>query len=229
MKHAHHDRRKPSLETAGAYTCPMHPEVHDPGPGTCPKCGMALEAELAAPATKTEWTCPMHPEIVRDAAGSCPICGMALEPRSATVESEPNPEYLDMRRRFWISAPLALATLVLAMGEMIPGDPLGRWLSVNTRLYLQMALATPVAVWAAWPFYQRAVMSVVNRSLNMFTLIGLGVGVGYVYSVVATLAPTILPPAFRNHAGQRPRVLRSGRRHHRIGPDRAGARTEGSR
>ncbi|NIM61109.1 MAG: heavy metal translocating P-type ATPase [Acidobacteria bacterium] len=165
---------------------------------------MALEPVVPTTVTKTEWTCPMHPEIVRDAPGSCPKCGMALEPRTATVESGPDPEYLDMRRRFWISAPLALATLVLAMGEMIPGDPLGRWLSVGTRLYLQMILATPVAVWAAWPFYQRAVLSVVHRSLNMFTLIGLGVAVGYVYSVVAALAPGILPPAFRGHGGAVP-------------------------
>ncbi len=109
-----------------------------------------------------------------------------------------------MRRRFWISVPLALATLVVAMGEMIPGDPMGRWLSVRTRVFLQMALATPVAVWAAWPFYQRAVSSVVNRSLNMFTLIGLGVAVGYAYSVVAALMPGLMPPAFQSHGGTVP-------------------------
>ena len=148
-----------------------------------------------------DYTCPMHPEVHNSGPGTCPKCGMALEPSVATVESEPNPEYRDMLRRFWVSLPLALATLVLAMGEMIPGDPLGRWLSIEMRLYLQMAFATPVAVWAAWPFYQRAVMSVANRSLNMFTLIGLGVAVGYGYSVVATLAPGILSPAFRNHGG----------------------------
>ncbi len=161
-------------------------------------------ARSATVPANAEWTCPMHPEIVRDAPGSCPKCGMALEPRTATVDPGPDPEYLDMRRRFWISTPLALATLLLAMGEMIPGDPLGRWLPVGTRLYLQMILATPVAVWAAWPFYQRAVQSVVHRSLNMFTLIGLGVAVGYVYSVVAALAPGILPPAFRGHGGAVP-------------------------
>jgi Cu+-exporting ATPase len=129
---------------------------------------------------------------------------MALEPRAGTVESGPNPEYVDMRRRFRISVPLALATLVLAMGEMIPGDPMGRWLSVRARIFLQMALATPVAVWAAWPFYRRAVSSIGNRSPNMFTLIGLGVGVGYAYSLVAALIPGVLPPAFRGHGGTAP-------------------------
>ncbi len=182
----------------------MHPEVRAPAAGSCPKCGMALEPEVPAAPPATEWTCPMHPEVIRDAPGQCPICGMALEPRSGVVEPGPNPEYVDMRRRFWVSVPLALATLVLAMGEMIPGDPLGQWLSVRTRVFLQMALATPVAVWAAWPFYQRAVLSVVNRSLNMFTLIGLGVGAGYVYSVVAALMPDLLPPAFRGNGGTVP-------------------------
>jgi Cu+-exporting ATPase len=186
------------------WICLMDPEVESDAPGACPKCGMALEpAAPTAPATKTEWTCPMHPEIVRDEPGSCPICGMALEPRTVEVEAGPNPEYLDMRRRFWIATPLALATLALAMGEMIPGDPLGRWLSSSTRTWLQLLLATPVAVWAAWPFYQRAVVSVRNRNLNMFTLIGLGVFVAYGYSVFATLAPGLLPHTFR-HGGAVP-------------------------
>ena len=103
----------------------MHPEVESDRPGACPKCGMALEPVMPAPlATKTEWTCPMHPEIVRDAPGSCPICGMALEPRVATLEEGPSQEYLDMRRRFWVSVPLALGTLVLVMGDaFLPGTP----------------------------------------------------------------------------------------------------------
>ena len=183
------------------WICPMDPEVESDAPGACPKCGMALEPALpAAPATKTEWTCPMHPEVVREEPGACPLCGMALEPRTVDVEEGPNPEYLDMRRRFWISVPLAAATLVLAMGEMIPGDPLGRWLSPQLRLWLQLAFATPVATWAAWPFYQRAVASVVNRSLNMFTLIGLGVGVAYGFSLFALLFPALLPHTMRHGA-----------------------------
>ncbi len=157
-----------------------------------------------SPERQGAYTCPMHPEVIQDTPGQCPICGMALEPRSGAVELGPNPEYLDMRRRFWVSVPLALAILVLAMGEMIPGDPLEHWISLRTRVLVQMALATPVATWAAWPFYQRAVLSVVHRRLNMFTLIGLGVGVGYVYSVAAALMPELLPPAFHGHGGAVP-------------------------
>jgi len=192
----------PAAVPAGTkWVCPMDPEVESDVPAPCPKCGMALEPALPqAPATKTEWTCPMHPEIVRDAPGACPKCGMALEPRAVEIEEGPNPEYLDMKRRFWISVPLAAATLVLAMGEMIPGDPLGRLLSPQLRLWLQLALATPVAVWAAWPFYQRAVASVVNRSLNMFTLIGLGIFVAYGFSLFATLLPGLLPHTMRHGA-----------------------------
>ncbi|HUP25486.1 MAG TPA: heavy metal translocating P-type ATPase [Thermoanaerobaculia bacterium] len=202
----------PAAGTADApagtkWICPMDPEVESDRPGVCPKCGMALEPDMpSVPATRTEWTCPMHPEIVREEPGSCPICGMALEPRTVQVEEAPNPEYVDMKRRLWISTPLALATLVIAMGEMIPGDPLGRWLSPQLRIWLQLALATPVATWAAWPFYQRAFRSVVNRSLNMFTLIGLGVGVAYGYSLFAAFFPGLLPPTMRHggHGGTVP-------------------------
>ncbi len=191
---------EPAEVPAGTkWICPMDPEVESDHAGACPKCGMALEPALpAAPATKTEWTCPMHPEVVRDAPGDCPICGMALEPRTVEVEAGPNPEYLDMRRRFRVAVPLAAATLALAMGEMIPGDPLGRLLSPGTRLWLQLAFATPVATWAAWPFYQRAVASIRNRSLNMFTLIGLGVGVAFGYSLFATFLPGLLPHTMRH-------------------------------
>jgi Cu+-exporting ATPase len=188
------------------WICPMDPEVESDRPGACPKCGMALEPEMpAAPAVRVEWTCPMHPEIVRDQPGSCPICGMALEPRTVAAEEPPNPEYVDMKRRFWISVPLSLATLVLAMGEMIPGDPLAPSLSPQLRVWLQLVFATPVAAWAAWPFYVRAVRSVVNRSLNMFTLIGLGVGVAYGYSLFATFFPQLLPQTVRGgHGGMAP-------------------------
>ena len=151
----------------------------------------------------SKYTCPMHPEIVRDGPGACPICGMALEPRAVELDAGPNPELVDMSRRFWISVPLAAATLVLAMGEMIPGDPLGRLLSPTLRLWLQLAFATPVATWAAWPFYERAVASVVHRSLNMFTLIGLGIAVAYGFSLVALLLPGLLPHTMR-HGGTVP-------------------------
>jgi len=148
----------------------------------------------------TKWICPMDPEVESERPGACPVCGMALEPELVTLEEGPNPEYLDMKRRFWISLPLAAVTLVLAMGEMIPGDPLGRWFSPQLRLWLQLLMATPVAVWAAWPFYERAVVSVKNRSLNMFTLIGLGVGVAYGYSLVAAFFPHLLPHTMRHGA-----------------------------
>jgi P-type Cu+ transporter len=170
-------RGAPEGPVSSKYICPMDPEVESDRPGACPKCGMALEPAVpVAPATKTEWTCPMHPEIVRDAPGSCPICGMALEPRTVTVEEGPNPSYVDMTRRFWVSVPLALGTLVLVMGDaLLPGTPIADLVSPRWRVLLELLLATPVCTWAAWPFYVRAVASVRNRSLNMFTLIGLGV------------------------------------------------------
>ncbi|MEO8274828.1 MAG: heavy metal translocating P-type ATPase, partial [Thermoanaerobaculia bacterium] len=183
------------------WICPMDPEVSSARAGACPKCGMALEPEMpAALESRSEWTCPMHPEIVRAVPGSCPICGMALELRTVTAEEGPNPEYVDMKRRFWISVPLAAATMVLTMG-MVVGLDFGHWLSPALQNWLELALATPVCVWAAWPFFVRAVVSVKNRSLNMFTLIGLGVAVSYLYSVVATIFPRIFPVAFREADG----------------------------
>jgi len=163
---------------------------------------MALEPVTPdRPAGRTEWVCPMHPEIVRDRPGSCPKCGMALEPREASAEDEENPELVDMTRRFWVSVALALPVLILAMGEHIPGWPLRRLVSARAMQWIQLALATPVVLWGGWPFFVRGWRSVVNRSLNMFTLIGLGVAVAYLYSLVATLAPGMFPAAFRGDAG----------------------------
>ena len=153
-------------------------------------------AEPATPGT-VEYTCPMHPEIVRDAPGSCPICGMALEPRMPTLEAGPDPELVDMTRRFWVAAALTLPLLVITMGEMI-GFAI---VSGQTRVWAELALALPVCTWAAWPFYQRFAASLKHRSLNMFTLIGLGVGVAFGYSVIAAVAPSIFPEAFRNADG----------------------------
>ena len=183
------------------YVCPMDPEVRQKGPGACPKCGMALEPEMvSAPATKTEWTCPMHPEIVRDAPGSCPICGMALEPRTVTLEEE-NPELKDMTRRFWVSTALTVPLVIFAMLRHLPGVDFLPHTLMTWASWIELALATPVVLWGGWPFFERAWASVVNRHLNMFTLIGLGVSVAYVYSVVATLFPQIFPASFRDHAG----------------------------
>ena len=184
------------------YTCPMHPEVRQIGPGSCPDCGMALEpATVQGPRRKTEYTCPMHPELVQDGPGTCPKCGMALEPRTITLEDEEEPELVDFRRRFRVGLPLAAVTLVLAMGDHIPGNPVNDWLSATVSTWIQLLLATPVVLWSGWPFFQRAWASVLHRSPNMFTLIGMGVGAAYGYSLVAALAPGLFPASFRMAGG----------------------------
>jgi Cu+-exporting ATPase len=167
---------------------------------------MALEPESPVlPATKTEYTCPMHPEIVRPGPGHCPICGMALEPRTVTLGEEENPELRDMTRRFWVSTALTVPLLAIAMGSMLSPHAFmsAPW---NWGLpWLELLLATPVVLWGGWPFFQRGWASIVNRSTNMFTLIAMGTGVAYLYSVVATLFPGIFPPSFRS-MGDRPDV-----------------------
>ncbi len=183
------------------YTCPMDPEVRQIGPGPCPKCGMALEPVSAAPLTKTEWTCPMHPEVVRDEPGSCPICGMALEPRTVTLE-ERNPELEDMTRRFRWSLVLTAPILAFMVSDLLPGQALQHALPAAAMTWTQFLLATPVVLWGGWPFFVRGWASVVNRHLNMFTLIALGVGAAYGFSVVATLAPGLFPASFHTHGGQ---------------------------
>jgi Cu+-exporting ATPase len=149
----------------------------------------------------TEWTCPMHPEIVRSEPGSCPICGMALEPKTISLADEANPELDDMTQRFRVSVALTLPTLLIAMGEMLPGAA-SRVVPASATNWIQLALATPVVLWGGWPFFVRGWQSIVNRSLNMFTLIALGVGVAWVYSSIATIAPGLFPPSFRMHTGQ---------------------------
>jgi Cu+-exporting ATPase len=192
----------PSRGTEAAdFTCPMHPDVHQKGAGSCPKCGMALEpSTVAPPETKTEYTCPMHPEIVRDQPGPCPICGMALEPRTVTMESR-NPELQDMTRRFWIALGLSAPILLFMLADFIPGVSHHHLGESKLVQWLEFALATPVVLWAGWPLFARGWASVVNRSLNMFTLIALGAGAAYVYSVIATIVPSIFPPSFRSAAG----------------------------
>lgn len=195
------------------YICPMCPEVQQVGPGPCPKCGMALEPESpAGAATRIEYTCPMHPEIVRAELGSCPICGMALEPRTIAIEEE-NPELHNMTRRFWISLWLTVPLLAIAMSSMLwPSALMGGnfvehgdhavvtpWNSILP--WLELILATPVVLWCGWPFFERGWTSIVNRSTNMFTLIAMGTGVAYLYSVVATVFPQIFPASFRSSPG----------------------------
>jgi Cu+-exporting ATPase len=187
------------------YTCPMHPEVREPKTGSCPKCGMSLEpATVTAPKEKVEYTCPMHPQIIRDAPGFCPICGMALEPRIITLDEEENHELKDMRRRFWVSVALSLPLLVIGVSEFIPGSPVARLVPTEALPWIQLALASPVVLWGGRPFFVRFWQSIVNRSLNMFTLIGLGVAVAYVYSLIAALLPQIFPASFRDEMGNVP-------------------------
>jgi len=184
------------------YTCPMHPEVRQAGPGSCPKCGMGLEpAGPVMPAVRTVWTCPMHPEVMAEAPGNCPICGMSLEARTVSVEEEENPELVDMRRRFWVSAAITAPLFLVAMAHLLPGRPLERLFSPGRLAWIELALATPVVLWGGWPFFVRGWQSIVHRSLNMFTLIGLGVGVAYLYSLVAALFPGIFPASFRGESG----------------------------
>ena len=191
-------------EKSAVYTCPMHPEIKQPGPGACPKCGMALElVQPSIPAVKTEWTCPMHPEIVRDAPGSCPICGMALEPKTITAGEEENPELVDMTRRFKVSVVLTAPLVLIAMRHYIPGlSIIDRIIPAGVMKWMELVLATPVVLWGAWPFFVRGWQSVVTWNPNMFTLIGLGVGVAYVYSLVAALFPRLFPESFRGESGE---------------------------
>jgi len=184
------------------YTCPMHPEVRLENPGNCPKCGMALEEVVdIAPEIRTEYVCPMHPEIIRSEPGTCPKCGMALELRDISGEEEENHELTDMTRRFWVSTALSIPVFILAMThDMMPGlivgDFLTHWLQ-----WIEFALATPVVLWGGWPFFQRGWRSVITGNLNMFTLIALGIGVAWGYSVTATVVPGIFPPTLRNSNG----------------------------
>ncbi len=153
------------------------------------------------PVAGVEYTCPMHPQIVRQAPGSCPICGMALEPRTVSLD-ERNPELEGMTRRFWVSVAFTAPVFALTMAEMLPGQPIQHALGAKLIVWVQLALSTPVVLWGGWPFFKRGWASLVNRSLNMFTLVALGVGVSYVYSLVAAVAPNLFPPTFRGHGGQ---------------------------
>ncbi|MGJ8537785.1 MAG: heavy metal translocating P-type ATPase, partial [Parasphingopyxis sp.] len=150
----------------------------------------------------TIYTCPMHPEIRQVGPGSCPICGMALEPEEVSLGTGPDPEYLDMRRRFWGSAFLTLPLVIYVMGAMLPGRPFEGLVMPDVAQWIELALATPVVLWGAWPFFVRGVQSVRTMNLNMFTLIGLGVFVAYAFSIVATIAPHIFPSAFHDANGR---------------------------
>lgn len=195
--------RTPSEASGAIYICPMDPEVRQVGPGICPKCGMALEPEdLAAASTRTEYTCPMHPEIVRDQPGDCPICGMALEPRTISMEQAPNPELQSMQRRFWIGAALTLPLLLIMVSDLMPSHPAQHLLPGRALGWFELVLATPVVLWGGLPFFERGWTSIRTRNLNMFTLIAIGSGAAYLYSVIAVLFPQLFPASFRNMSGQ---------------------------
>jgi len=161
---------------------------------------VAAAAPQAAAAKALQYTCPMHPEIVRDRPGSCPLCGMALEPMEATAE-EQNPELKEMLRRFWVGLVFTLPLLGIMVSELLPGKPLQHWIPARPLAWIQLALATPVVLWCGWPFFERGWASIVHRSLNMFTLIAIGVGAAYFYSVAAVLAPGLFPATVRDSAG----------------------------
>ncbi len=193
-----------SISASNVHTCPMDPEVRQEGPGDCPKCGMALEPVIAAlPVMKTEYTCPMHPQIVRDAPDSCPICGMELEPRTLSAGEEKNPELVSMTRRFWVCVTLTVPILLVAMADVMPGlSAIVQIASPRTWQWAQFILGTPAVLWGGWPFFVRGWRSVVTRNLNMFTLIGLGTGVAYAFSVVGVFFPGAFPASFRGENGE---------------------------
>jgi Cu+-exporting ATPase len=173
--------------------------------GADPEAFLAPRPEPAAPQPGTdtrEYTCPMDPEVRQIGPGACPKCGMALEPVTVTLGDERNPELEDMQRRFWLSLALTVPILAFMISEMLPGQPLQLALPAAAMTWTQFALATPVVLWGGWPFFVRGWASLVNRHLNMFTLIALGVGAAYAFSVVATIAPGLFPASFRTHGGQ---------------------------
>src|SRR5262245_21990799 len=172
----------------------MHPEVHQKGPGTCPKCGMALEPEDVAPATKVEYVCPMHPEVVSDKPGNCPKCGMALEPMMPSLDAaDENPELNDFQHRFWWTLPLTIVVTVFAMfGHRY------HWMGAATQSWVELIMSLPIVLWAGAPFFARGWQSVIHRSPNMWTLIGLGTGAAFIYSIIATVAPEAFPDTFKS-------------------------------
>ncbi len=198
--HKPSDAVKPSA--AAKYYCPMCPGVESDKPGECPKCGMALERNPAwKAANKTTYTCPMHPEIQQDHPGDCPKCGMALEAKvvAGSDEKEDDSELRDMTRRFWFSAVLTLPVFALAMAHMIPALGEISWVGGHTSRWIQFALSAPVVLWGAWPFFRRGIQSLKSFHWNMFTLISIGVGTAFCYSVVAMFLPDLFPESMKQH------------------------------
>jgi Cu+-exporting ATPase len=195
---------KKKFEKAPAsYAGDQKPEVKKHASRSCATCGRDLFPDEPHTLTaKTEWTCPMHPEIVRDAPGSCPICGMALEPKTISVEEQENPELVDMAWRFKISVALSVPLIYITMGSYIPAISPAKFVPMEMLKWLELILATPVVLWGGWPFFVRGWKSIVTWNPNMFTLIGLGVAIAYVYSLIAALFPAMFPVAFRGANGE---------------------------
>ncbi|HAB16815.1 MAG TPA: heavy metal translocating P-type ATPase [Verrucomicrobiota bacterium] len=192
----HHHEAIVTPSATAKYFCPMCPGVASDTPGECPKCGMTLERNPAwKPVSKTIYTCPMHPEIEQDHPGECPKCGMVLEPKTLTPDvEEDDSELRDMIRRLWVGAVMTLPVFIVAMAHIVPAWSHVEWLSGEASRWGQFLLSTPVVLWAGWPFFVRGWRSLVNRSLNMFTLIALGVGAAYCFSAVAMFFPQAFPP-----------------------------------
>ena len=187
-------------KVSAKFFCPMCEGIESDKPGTCPKCGMALESTRPSVATqKLIYTCPMHPEIEQDGPGSCPKCGMALEPKTVQPDrDEDDSELRNMTQRLWVSAVLTVPVLLLAMLPMLV-VPVDHWLGAELHSWLQLILSTPVVLWGGWPFFERGWRSILTRHLNMFTLIAIGTGAAYLYSLVAVLFPGLIPDSFQHH------------------------------
>jgi P-type Cu+ transporter len=196
----HSRQRLASVPSGGGskYTCPMHPEVISDKPGSCPKCGMTLERITPSTQGKTIYTCPMHPEVEQDHPGQCPKCGMTLEPKTVGgADEHDHGEIRSLSVKFWIGVALAIPVLFLAMGDYIPGLMLDKLIPMSVSKWLQLMLSTPVILWCGAMFFVRGWRSILNRHLNMFTLIAMGVGAAYFYSLIGVVAPGIFPDSFK--------------------------------
>lgn len=202
--HSHcHDKATTTVNSAKSewYTCPMHPEIEEIGPGTCPKCGMNMDPiDRQFRGEYTDYICPMHPEIAANEPGNCPICGMALERRDTAIEEE-NIELRGMSRRFWISALFTVPVFLLAMMHDFAPHFVSEFLEDKPRQWVEFSLTTPVVLFCGWPFFQRGWRSIISGSLNMFTLIALGIGTTWIYSSVATFWPEIFPLSMQSKEG----------------------------